>query len=333
MRLGIWTPAPLSMRPDAMAQPAIDGLTRHGGGVDQNYLYAVDTLQRAEELGFEITLLAQRFLGPDLDSWIFAAALAAQTKTIELMAAVHPGIMDPRIIAKHAVSIDRISGGRFCVNIVNGSRPQEFHAFGHWLDHEEARYRRMHEFIQVMKGMWTSDDFSFRGDYYSVDHATVPTKSVRAPHVPVYAASRVDDGMNVIAQECDTWFVNYDKNYRNYEQSLKRIETEIGVMEQRCAALGRKMRYGINACVLLADTDAQAVAIAEDYLAALARDPSLTSASGGIGANIIGSRQTVIERIRRYESLGVDLFMMQFYPMRQGLDVFAEQVLPEIVKA
>ena len=48
MRLGIWTPAPLSMRPDAKAQPAIDGLTRHGGGVDKNYLYAVDTLQRAE---------------------------------------------------------------------------------------------------------------------------------------------------------------------------------------------------------------------------------------------------------------------------------------------
>ena len=110
MRLGIWTPAPLSMRPDALAQPAIDGLTRHGGGIDLNYLYAVDTLQRAEELGFEITLLAQRFLGPDLDSWIFAAALATETKTIQLMSAVHPGIMDPRIIAKHAASIDRISG-------------------------------------------------------------------------------------------------------------------------------------------------------------------------------------------------------------------------------
>jgi hypothetical protein len=100
MRLGIWTPAPLSMRPDAVAQPAIDALTRHGGGVDQNYLYALDTLQRAEELGFSLTLIAQRFLGPDLDSWIFASALAAGTKTIEIMPAVHPGIMDPRIAAK-----------------------------------------------------------------------------------------------------------------------------------------------------------------------------------------------------------------------------------------
>ena len=224
MRLGIWTPAPLSMRPDAVAQPAIDALTRHGGGVDQNYLYALDTLRRAEELGFSITLIAQRFLGPDLDSWIFASALAAGTSTIEIMPAVHPGIMDPRIAAKMGASIDRISGGRFCVNIVNGGRPHEFAVFGKWIEQSEARYRRMHEFIKVMKGMWTSDDFTFEGEFYQVEHGTVPTKSVRAPHPPIFAASRVDEGMNVVAQECDTWFVNYNKDFHFYDESLMRIE-------------------------------------------------------------------------------------------------------------
>lgn len=41
-------------------------------------LHAVDFIQRAEELGSDITLIAQRYLGPDLDSWTFATALAAQ---------------------------------------------------------------------------------------------------------------------------------------------------------------------------------------------------------------------------------------------------------------
>ena len=117
MRLGIWCPAPLSIRPDAAVKPAFDALTRHGGGVDGNYLYAVDVLRRAEELGFEITLIAQRFFGPDLDSWMFASALGARTSSIEIMAAVHPGIIDPRVVAKHAASIDRISGGHFFTNI------------------------------------------------------------------------------------------------------------------------------------------------------------------------------------------------------------------------
>lgn len=330
MRLGIWTPAPLSMRPDARAQPAIDALTRHGGGVDANYLYAVDTLRRAEQLGFEITLIAQRFLGPDLDSWIFAAALATQTKSIEIMSAVHPGIMDPRIIAKHAASIDRISGGRFCVNIVNGTRPHEFKVFGEWLEQDERRYKRMQEFITVMKGMWMHDSFTFKGEYYAVENGTVPTKSVRAPHPPVYAASRMDEGMNVVARECDTWFVNVDKNFRNYDASLKRIETEVAVMESRVAEYGRRMNYGVNACVLIGETDAEAIAVADDYLAQLARDPSIQSASGGLGPNLIGTPKTILERIRRYQDLGIDLFMFQFYPFRQGLDVFAETILPHL---
>jgi hypothetical protein len=77
MRLGIWCPAPLSIRPDRPIKPAFDALTRHGGDVDKSYLYAVDVLKRAEQLGFEITLIAQRFFGPDLDSWMLAAALSA----------------------------------------------------------------------------------------------------------------------------------------------------------------------------------------------------------------------------------------------------------------
>jgi FMNH2-dependent dimethyl sulfone monooxygenase len=332
MRLGIWCPAPLSIRPDPLVQPAFDALTKHGGGVDLNFLYAADVLKRAEELGFELTLIAQRFFGPDLDSWMLASALAAQTKSIEIMAAAHPGIIDPRVVAKHAASIDRISGGRFCVNIVNGSRPQEFEVFGKLLASGEARYRRMHEFIQVMKGMWLHDDFKFKGEFYSVDYGTVPTKSVRSPHPPIYAASRVDEGMNVVAQECDAWFVNANRDYRQYDQTLTRIETEMGLMQQRCGELGRKMQYGLSACVLMADTDEDAIAIADGYMAQLARDPSINSASSAVGANLIGSPKTVLERIRRYESLGIDLLLLQFYPMRQGLDEFASKVLPELAK-
>jgi FMNH2-dependent dimethyl sulfone monooxygenase len=330
MRLGICTPAPLSMRPTPSTQPAIDALTRHGGGIDQNFQFASEILQRAEQVGFEITLIAQRFLGPDLDSWVHAAALAPMTKTIEIMAAVHPGIMDPRITAKMGASIDRISGGRFCVNIVNGGRPHEFAVYGDWIEQSEPRYRRMREFIQVMRGMWTSDDFNFNGEFYKVAHGNMPTKSVRTPHPPIYAASRVDEGMDVVSRECDLWFVNYDKNFRNYEESLKRIESEIALMEQRTRELGRKMRYGINACLLMADTDAEAIAIADGWMEQLSRDPTIGSASGGIGAAIIGSRKTVLERIRRYTSMGVELFMFQFYPMREGLEVFARELLPEL---
>ena len=141
----------------------------------------------------------------------------------------------------------------------------------------------MHEFIQVLKGMWLQDDFKFDGEFYSVAYGTVPTKSVRTPYPPIYAASRVDEGMNVVAQECDAWFVNSSRHYREYEEGLKRIETEVGLMEQRCRELGRTMQYGLSACVLIADTDAEAIAIADGYMAQLAHDPSIKSASVAVG--------------------------------------------------
>ena len=330
MRLGVWAPAPQSIRPDPAVKPTHAALTRHGGGVDQSYLYAVEFLQRAEELGFDITLIAQRYLGPDLNSWIFATALAAQTKSMEIMAALHPGIADPRVAAKMGASIDRISGGRFCINIVNGLRKDEFDIFGEWLDQTGPRYRRMHEFIKVMKGLWTSDDFTFKGEFYQVEHGTVPTKSVREPYPPFYAASRVDEGMDVVSQECSTWFVNYDKDRRNYNASLKRIESERAMMEERVHALGKKMTYGINAIVLIGDTDEEAEAKAEEHLETIRNNSSMTVGASGVGANLIGSPKTIVERMKRYQDLGIDLFMLHFYPMREGLDEFAEKIMGDL---
>jgi alkanesulfonate monooxygenase SsuD/methylene tetrahydromethanopterin reductase-like flavin-dependent oxidoreductase (luciferase family) len=90
------------------------------------------------------------------------------------------------------------------------------------------------------------------------------------------------------------------------------------------------MSYGINACMLLGDTDEDAEARADDHLDQVRRDPSLTVGASGIGAALIGSPKRVLERIRRYEEIGVGLIMLQLYPMRQGLDEFAEKILPEL---
>ncbi len=68
-------------------------------------------IRRGEELGFETTLIAERWMGTDHSAWMLASALAALTSRIELMVAVHPGIMTPQAVAKLAVSLDRISGG------------------------------------------------------------------------------------------------------------------------------------------------------------------------------------------------------------------------------
>jgi len=327
MRLGIWTPAPQTIRPDPLTQPLHDALTTHGGGPDGSFDYAVKVLNRAEELGFDITLIAQRWFGPDLDSWIYAAALAPVVRKMEIMAAVHPGIADPRIMAKLGASLDRISGGRFCVNIVNGTRPQEHNMYGKWIESDGGRYRQMQEFIQLMKRLWTEEAVTFDGDFYHLDGVKMPTRPVRAPHPPFYAASRADEGMNVVAQECECWFVNYDRDRAHYDQSLKRIEDEVGQMEARVGALGRKMQYGINAIVIIGETEEEAQAKADEHMRVAALSPVGVS---GVGANLVGTPKTIVERMKRYEAMGIGLFMLHFWPMHDGLEEFGAKILPEL---
>jgi alkanesulfonate monooxygenase SsuD/methylene tetrahydromethanopterin reductase-like flavin-dependent oxidoreductase (luciferase family) len=134
--------------------------------------------------------------------------------------------------------------------------------------------------------------------------------------------------MDVVAHECSTWFVNYDKDRRNYAASLKRIEAEVGIMEGRVKALGKKMTYGINAIVFIGDTDEEAEAMADEHLRAVANDPLTAVGTSGVGAALIGTPETIAQRIKVYESLGISLFMLHFYPMRDGMEEFAERVMP-----
>ena len=115
MRYGVWTPLPHTIRPEPLMDEAIAESGTRGpcaSGPDKAFRFAADMIRRGEELGFETTLIAERWMGTDHSAWMLASALAALTSRIELMVAVHPGIMTPQAVAKLAVSLDRISGGQ-----------------------------------------------------------------------------------------------------------------------------------------------------------------------------------------------------------------------------
>lgn len=77
--------------------------------------YVRDLAIRSEQIGFDITLIAELNLndikGPDapsLDAWTTAAALAGLTRRLELMVAVRPTFHHPALLAKQAANIDRM---------------------------------------------------------------------------------------------------------------------------------------------------------------------------------------------------------------------------------
>src|ERR1700729_3446304 len=87
--------------------------------MEATWAYVSKLARRSEELGFDLSLIAELNLNdikgvsaPSLDAWSTAAALAAVTRTLELMIAVRPTFHAPALLAKQAANIDQISGGR-----------------------------------------------------------------------------------------------------------------------------------------------------------------------------------------------------------------------------
>ncbi len=334
MRLGIWTPLPHTVRVEPEMAVAIEELSHQGkgGASDRSLGLALALVKRAEELGFATTLIAERHLGPDLEAWIMAAAMIAETSTIELMVAAHPGIVHPQLAAKMGASLDRISGGRFAINVVNGWFQKEFEVFGNdsWLDHSEARYCRMGEFMQVLKGLWCEDGFDFDGAYFRLVDAVLPIKTLQVPNPPIYAASSARQGMDQVARHADVWFVGYEPGFDSAAQNIERIARDVAHMRERSAAYGRTLRFGISAHVICTENRKEAVSQARALEAYGAQDRIALVAAKGLGAGLVGTPDDIVERLSALHQIGIETPMVHFYPMRDGLETFAREIVPRL---
>ena len=101
LKFGLWTPVPHVIRNEPrMSRALASHESNSDEGADLAFEFAVDVIRRAERFGFHNTLIAQRLLGPDLEAWTLATALAMKTSAIEVMVAVHPGMVTPQVAAK-----------------------------------------------------------------------------------------------------------------------------------------------------------------------------------------------------------------------------------------
>src|SRR5262249_56931622 len=147
--------------------------------------------QRSEQVGYEITLIAELLLtdikgikAPSLDAWSTAAALGGVTEWPELMVAVRPSFHPPAILAKQAANIDRISNGRLALNVVSAWWKDEARRYGAAFDEHDDRYARTTEWLDVVDGAWREPSFSYHGRFYNHYDIVLEPKPVYRPHRP-----------------------------------------------------------------------------------------------------------------------------------------------------
>lgn len=331
MRLGFWTPLPHIVQAEPAIEAAVRAASTRGVGQgDELLAFTRQAITQAEECGFDVTLVAERWLGPDHASWILATALACATSKMEIMVAVHPGMIAPQAVAKMGATLDRVSGGRFSMNVVNGWWPEEMNVFGNgaWLDDSNGRYKRMDEFIHSIRSLWTEANPVLDGEFFKLDGTELPLKPMQSPCPPIYAASRSEPGKNTIAQYCDCWFAEYDTDFRKYESNFEKIRTDISEMRGRAARFGRQLRIGLSAHVICAEDEHTAIEQAVELEEYGSRNRVALTSAKALGAGLLGTAEKVAERIDAYADIGVDLVMLRFHPTLNGLKTFSTTVMP-----
>ncbi len=319
-------------------------------GMEPTWRYVRNLAVRSEEIGFDVTLLAELNLNdikgpeePSLDAWSTAAALAGVTRSLELMVAVRPTFHHPALLAKHAANIDHISGGRLSLNVVSSWWKDEALQYGVPFDDHDARYARTAEWLDVIDGLWTKPRFSYDGRLYSIHDAILEPKPLQKPHPLIYAGGESDAAKDLIARRADAYVMHGDPP--------ERLAPKIDDMRRRREALAPEkppLVFGVAGFVVCRESDAEVRAeIAritnvnatargfsnyEQWLAGtkLEQKVSLEDYSvsnRGLRTGLIGNAQRIADTLDDLHRIGVTVTLLQFSPQMEEMERFAEQVI------
>jgi FMNH2-dependent dimethyl sulfone monooxygenase len=337
MRYGYWLPifgGWLRNVEDEQMQPTWDYVSR--------------LAQRSEKIGFDLTLVAELNLNdikgvdaPSLDAWSTAAALAAVTKTLELMVAVRPTFHLPALLAKQAANIDQISEGRVSLNVVSSWWSEEAKKYGVHFDQHDDRYARTSEWLDVVDAAWKQDHFTYSGKYYSVQDLVLQPKPVSKPRPTIYAGGESEAAKELISQKCDAYVMHGD--------SPERVAAKIKDLSERRERKGLpRMQFGVAGYSIVREneqeaqrelrriTDVKQNAAGyqnyQDWLAntQLEQRVSLEDYSvsnRGLRSGLVGTPQQVADRLGEFEKVGVDLLLLQFSPQMEEMERFADSVI------
>lgn len=183
---------------------------------------------RAEELGFDSAFIADHFQpwrhtgghAPASIPWL--AHVAARTERIVLGTSVMTPTFryNPAVIAQAFATMACLHPGRLVLGVGTGEALNEMavgSVDGDWPEFKE-RFARLREAVELMRGLWTTERFSYDGQYYRTDEATVYDRPDEP--VPVYVAAGGPMVARYAGRRADGFICTSGKGRELYEDKL-----------------------------------------------------------------------------------------------------------------
>ena len=138
-----------------------------------------------------------------LDPFVAMGYAAARTSTLRLI----PNIVvlpyrNPFVVAKSGATLDLLSDGRFVLGVGVGYLKREFAALG--VDFDE-RGQLFDEALEVIRGIWTTDDFSYEGRHFTASGITAHPRPVGRPHPPIWIGGNTAAARRRVTTHGDGW--------------------------------------------------------------------------------------------------------------------------------
>ena len=326
---------------------------------DWGYDYNRELAVLAENNGFDYALSQVRYMASygaeyQHESTSFSLALLLATQRLKVIAAVHPGLWHPGVLAKLGATADHLSGGRFAVNVVSGWFKGEFTALGEpWLEHDE-RYRRSEEFIRALRAIWTEDHAELAGRLLPVPRLLAQAQAPEQPGAPapgdlpgrqlhrrprhgrpglrlvLHATARTSTASP--SRSSDVQRLRRHRGRPRTAASASTASSSPATPRPRPATrCARSSPRPTPRPSTASATPSSRPDSPPPTARACGRTPSSRTWSSTTTASVpglIGTPEQIAERIVAYKRLGVDLFLLGFLHYQEEVEYFGKRVLP-----
>lgn len=273
------------------------------------YPAMLELARYAEELGLFGVFINDHFEGlsgdrkePYLEAWTAMAGIGVETKKIRVgHITLFNSMRNPAVLAKMITTLDNMTGGRYETIIGAGWNEPEYLGYdlmGGGIGMPEAgeRVTRLKETVQILRGMFDNEVFSYEGKYWTLKDAVNVPRTVQRPmrlsvgarqHRMISIAAKYADGMNGSGN------MNAIKDY------LKILEPEL-------TKNSRKMRdFYLHGFATVTPTKNEAETDA--LLQKIAKDKPVSEVAEDA---FVGTPDVLVEKLRTCRDLGMKMIIV-----------------------
>jgi alkanesulfonate monooxygenase len=323
------------------------------GPLRSSFEHCSDIVKTAEKLGFRNILCPSSYqVGQDTLS--FVAGCAPITDSINMLAAVRCGEMQPIMLARTIATLDHMLKGRLTVNIISSDFPGE-------KADSSFRYQRSREVVQILKQAWNRDEIDHQGEVYQFSGLTTdPARPYQTGGPLLYFGGYSPDALALCGEHCDVYLM--------WPERIEELEGRMKAVHAVAEEHDRTLDYGLRVHMIVRDTEAEAQEYADYIVSKLDDDfgrqireraldakslgvshqsknrdvadeygyiePNLWTGVGrarsGCGAALVGSTDQVMSKIETYQKMGIRAFIFSGYPHIEEAEHFGSRVLPNM---